>query len=85
MNYLVQVWDPYIRGAWDSTSSHDVEADARRSAMAISPDQHQRVRIIAIPSIMDVLDMLHELEHAGLVEVRLVDTEWRWTVREGVE
>ena len=84
MTYLVQVWRAG-NGVWDTKHRCATKAEAKTAFGILSRTGSKVLRVMAKPSIMDVLDMLHELEHAGLVDVRHVDTEWRWTVREIVK
>lgn len=84
MTYLVQVWEE-AKGEWRTAFTCATEDGVKLSISILGGDGPHTLRVLAQPSPLDVLDMLHELEQARLVEVRLVDTEWRWTVREGVE
>ena len=84
MNYLVQAWER-TKGEWRTAWRCRTRAGVKLAISTLSADGPHTLRVLAQPSPLDVLDMLHELEQSGLVDVRLVDTEWRWTVREGVK
>lgn len=84
MTYLVQVWEE-TKGEWWTAWWCRTRAGVKLAISTLSADGPHTLRVLVKPSILDVLDMLHELEQSGLVEAKLVDTEWRWTVREGVK